>query len=320
VRRLLRMLWVPNVLARLRLSRRERTAALIGALGYAWALVVATPTGCRAILKPSAEDQQPYAPPGDSDHGDLKTMLRRVKDWPPSRDDSERECWRGMALWKDRAPTVRGRGPSNGSSVTHWVTETVNDEVYFGRYTFDLSYLLEPGTGAIGFWHAAQESENTRLIERIPPPPPGPPGWRVIQPGQCVFAKEEPADAEGTIGRFLIELPAHARVLIETVTSTRGPNTTFERLTFNGKEVAHEPIPEATEERGPDFREFYYRTGEAGRYALTKHIPHNFHDDAVQSKKRLRYSLMVVWGETGFTESCTDPLGDLSCLGDKDDD
>jgi hypothetical protein len=301
-----------------RLSRRGRTAVLIGGIGYVWSLALVFRPACSAILKPSAQDQQLYAPPGDSSHGDLKTMLRRVKDWPASRDDSERECWRGMALWKDTAPLVRGRGPSNGSSVTHWVTETVNDEVYFGRYTFDLSYLVEPGTGAIGFSHAAQDGENTRLIERIPPPPPGPPGWRVIQPGQCVFAKEEPADAEGTIGRFLIELPANALVHIETMTSTRGPDTTFERLTFNGKEAAREPIPGT--ETGPGFREFYYRTGEAGRYAVTKHIPPNFHQDAAQSKERLRYSLMVVWGETGFTESCTRPTKDLSCLGEKNDD
>ena len=289
-----------------RLSRRGRTAVLIGGIGYAWSFALVFRPACSAMIKPSAEDQQPYAPPGDSSHGDLKTMLRRVKDWPASRDDSERECWRGMALWKDTAPLVRGRGPSNGSSVTHWVTETVNDEVYFGRYTFDLSYLVEPGTGAIGFSHAAQDGENTRLIERIPPPPPGPPGWRVIQPGQCVFAKEEPADAEGTIGRFLIELPANALVHIESELSGR--------LSLGGKEAAHEPIP------GAEMGGFHYRTSDSGRYAITMHRPPGSDRDSARPQERLRYSLMVVWGETEFTRSCTNPAGDLSCLGDEDDD
>ena len=71
-----------------RLSRRGRTAVLIGGIGYAWSFALVFRPACSAMIKPSAEDQQPYAPPGDSSHGDLKTMLRRVKDWPASRDDS----------------------------------------------------------------------------------------------------------------------------------------------------------------------------------------------------------------------------------------
>jgi hypothetical protein len=46
----------------------------------------------------------------------------------------------------------------------------------------------------------------------------------------------------------------------------------------------------------------------------------NFHQDAAQSKERLRYNLMIVWGETGFTESCTSSRDDLSCLGEQNDD
>jgi hypothetical protein len=297
------------------LSRVGKAAVVIGGLGYASSFLLVFPALYGAIFRPSAENQQPYEPPGDSDHGNLKVMSRRLRGWPSaSKNDDGPECWRGMALWKDRAPLVRGRGPSNGSKVTHWLTETVDHEVYFGRYTFDLAYLVEPGTGAIGFSHVAQEGENTRLIERIPPPPPGPPGWHAIQPGRCVFAKEEPADADGTIGRFLIDLPGQALIRIESELSRNELGPTFERLSFNDKEAAREPIP------GAEMGGFRYRTGQAGRYAVTIHRPTDSQHDGMERKERIRYSLMVVWGETGFTRSCTSPRDDLDCLGEKDDD
>ena len=50
-----------------RLSRRGRTAVLIGGIGYAWSFALVFRPACSAMIKPSAEDQQPYAPPGDSD-------------------------------------------------------------------------------------------------------------------------------------------------------------------------------------------------------------------------------------------------------------
>jgi len=158
-----------------RLSRRGRTAVLIGGIGYAWSLALVFRPACSAMLKPSAEDQQPYAPPGDSHYGDENAVFTRLKGWLPTfRRTRKHACWYGMAIWRDKGPLVRGRGPSNGANVTYWVTETINGQAFMARYSFDLSYLVEPGTGAIGFSHSAQHDENTRLIERIPPPTPGP--------------------------------------------------------------------------------------------------------------------------------------------------
>jgi hypothetical protein len=290
-----------------RLSRRGRTAVLIGGIGYAWSLALVFRPACSAMLKPSAEDQQPYAPPGDSHYGDENAVFTRLKGWLPTfRRTRKHACWYGMAIWRDKGPLVRGRGPSNGANVTYWVTETINGQAFMARYSFDLSYLVEPGTGAIGFSHSAQHDENTRLIERIPPPTPGPPGWRVIQPGQCVLARAEPSDTEGTTGRFLIDLPSKALVRIESELSGR--------LSLGGKETAHEPIP------GAEMGGFRYRTSESGRYAISMHRPPGSDRDSARPQERLRYSLMVVWGETEFTGSCTSPRDDLSCLGDEDDD
>jgi len=303
-----------------RLSRREQRLAVIGSIGFLWSLIVVTPAAFNAVLKPSAEEQRPYAPPGDTNEGDVKQILRRLDGVPNASGEDERNgCWNGMAIWAGSERLVRGRGPSNGSTVTYWATDTINTDVFFGRYTFDLSYLVEPGTGAIGFSHVVQDTRNTRLIERVPPPPPGPPGWRVIQPGECVFAKEQPPDADGAIGRFLIDLPGKARILIETEPSRIELGPIEERLAFDGREAVREPIPGA-EGTGIGFRQFHYRTEQAGRHSLTIQRPPDLPASGRDTKARLRYSLMVVWGENGFIRSCTSPSDDLTCPGVTDND
>ena len=304
------------------LSWPAKAAALLGAVGFAWAMLLVFPAAYSAVFKPSAEDQQPYEAPGGSSYGNDRKIFDRLSGVSPNAAENHKKpCWYGSAIWSDREPLVRGRGPSNGSNVTYWLAETIDNEVFVGRYSFNLSYLVEPGTGAIGFSHTAQDADNTRLIERIPPPPPGPPGWRMILPGQCVLAKEQPPDADGAIGRFLIDLPARVRVQIDRVTSSKKSGMLVERLSFNGKEAAREAIPGA--EEGPGYREFNYRTDQAGLYALTVHHSPYYQKDGPEGKERLRYSLMVAWGENGFTRSCSSPrydLSDLSCLGGTDND
>lgn len=65
---------------------------------------------------------------------------------------------------------------------------------------------------------------------------------------------------------------------------------------------------------------FYYRTEIPGRYAVTIHRPSDLPASGRDTKARLRYSLMVVWGENGFIRSCTSPSDDLTCPGVTDND
>ena len=294
----------------LQLSASGKRWVIIGCLGHAWALVVVMPAAYQAINKPSAEDQQPYEPPGSLHPGDIGMLASRLRGWPTASGKNDRKsCWSAESLWADERILVRGLGPSNGATVTAWVSETEDNEVFLGRYSYDLHYFAWVGTGPHGWLDVRQGARNTRFIERVPPPAPGPPGWRVIQPGQCVLAREKCGDEDETMGKFLIDLPAKQRIQIRTVTPFGHPEPTIERLSFNGKEAAHEPIP------GGEMGGFYYRSDQAGRYTLTIHRPPGLGNEKVECKEGTPFSVDVEWGEL-MNGSCTHPDEELTCLGD----
>ncbi len=299
-----------------KLSRNEKIALLVGAVGFAWTLKVVETGAIDAIHKPSAEDQKPYDIPGHTEEGDLALMWRRLKGWPTASGKGDKKaCWPGGdAVWLDRKPQVTGAGPRNGVTVTFWVSEAIDSEAFLGRYATDLWYRENLGTGAPGFSGSAQHGDNTRFIERIPPPKPGPPAWRVIMPGQCVFGDVRPLDDDGTVGKFLVDLPAQARVDISDSPDGEGKWVPLKkRLTFEGREATHVP-------RGPVWdNSYYYRTDAAGRYEVVIRRTDPRNAQQPEHGRWTRFSLIVTWGEGGGMYACGSPQISSNCFGEKND-
>ena len=175
-------------------------------------------------------------------------------------------------------------------------------------------YVVQAGTGAIGFSTAVQQGDNTRLIERISPPTPGPSGWRVILPGQCVFGTVKPLDDEGTIGKYLIDLPARTRVYLNSDSGGGKWVPWEERMTFEGSEAPHVPIEDASDDA------FYYRTSEAGRYAVTVRRTDAPKERTMEHGRWARFSLIVTLGEGGGMRGCSPPKYESNCFGEMNDD
>jgi hypothetical protein len=238
-----------------------KLALFVGTVGFAWAVVVVTPATFLLLDKPSTEDRKPFSVPGDTEYGDLGSIWARLSGIPKSE---RKPCWGGSADWHDHEPLVRGRGPRNGSTETFWIAKTINSQTFVGRYSLDVWYLIQASTGAGGFTSAIQTVENTRLIERFPPPPPGPPGWEPLQPGACLLREAKPLDDEGTVGKFVIDLPANTRIDEECASRHpygKGKFSVDCTLTQNGKEAPHVSVD-------PYGAGFYYKSEEAGQYEL----------------------------------------------------
>ena len=298
-----------------RLPMSTTLALLAGGLGFSWTVVMVAPAAIRAIDKPTAENQEPYGAPGDRAHGDVVQMSRRLKGWPTASGKGNRKpCWSGDAIWIDQEPLVRGAGPKHGTTATFWVSETVDKQVFLGRYSTDLWYQDQAGTGAIGFSTSVQQGDNTRFIERIPPPSPGPPGWRVILPGQCVFGNVKPLDDEGNVGKFLVDLPAGQRIYLHYSPGIEGKWVPLEkRLILNGKEAPHVLV----ELEGSDA--FFYRTEQAGRYAITVRRTDAREDRKATDDLWTRFYVAVTWGVGGGLIGCGPPDCDTNCLGEDND-
>jgi hypothetical protein len=287
---------------------------IVGALGFAWAFVVVMPAAVKMLDRPSAEDQEPYKTPGVMTYGDFAQIVRRMKGGPAMSVNKEDKfpCWGAHVIWQDQDTLVRGSGPKNGSTATFWIAQTVNSQVFLGRYSIDVWFLTQAGTGAIGFTTDIQQVENARLIERIPPPAPAPPGWRAILPGHCVLGEAKPIDDAGTVGRFLIDLPGKT-----TIFEKCGPESKWFPidcyLTYGGKEVTHVPIEGAMDGA------FYYQTQKAGRYELTVR-----RTDPLEARKPdrgqwARFSVMVTWGAgSGGTFGCGPAIDQSKCFGDNE--
>jgi hypothetical protein len=292
-----------------------KLAFAIGGVGYLWTLLCVAWPLMGVIWRPPALDQQPYEIPGDRAYGDVGEMHRRLRGWPVASHKTDRKpCFSGSAVCQDAEPLVRGRGPKNGSTATFWISKTVNDGAFLGRYVTDLWYLTQAGTGAIGFSRAIQHGDNTRLIERSPPPAPPPPGWRLLQRGQCAHADVRPLDDEGTIGRFVIDLPADEDMRISSGPEGKGkwvPVADF--LAFGGREVRH---VQSTDPATPDA--FHYRTEHAGRHELTIRRTDPPQERVSEGGWWTRYTVMVMWG--ACTYGCGFAMDGSECYeGNRDD-
>ena len=294
-----------------------KLALFIGAVGFAWAVVLVTPATFLLLGKPLAEKQKPYAVPGDTkEYGDWAQMSSRLKGLPAIPGKEAREsCWGASAIWRDQDLMVRGRGPRNGSTETFWVAETVNSEAFFGRYSVDLWYLEKTFRDAQGLRHEIQQADNTRLIERFPPPPPGPPGWEVLQPGDCVLREAKPVDDEGTVGRFVIDLPAKTKIFERCGSRDAYGKKRFPvecSMTRNGRGVTQ--ISVNTYGNG-----FDYQSEEGGRYEVVVR-----RSDPPEARKPdhgrwAEFYVMVTWGPGDDPVGCGPSLDQSNCFGEKID-
>ena len=282
-------------------TRLARNAALIaGALGWVWGLVLILSVFPSFLSR--FDNQEPYPV------GKLGDAFATVK--PVDRDLlgplADRARGRSVCdkMWFDRddGALIRGVGPSNGSSAPAWLTLTVGSHVVVARVTVDLWNGVGAGTGSLESSTSFIVATNLRVIERLPPPPPGPPGWRVIRPGECVLGNTEPQDALGVIGRFLVDLPGQRSVGIEFMPEANGryiPMT--ENLMLDGYDLSRSVDGER------------YRTARGGRYELVVRRTDN--PDAAQppGTRMQRYTISVAWGAP-ITSACAPPDPDSNCF------
>ena len=198
-------------------------------------------------------------------------------------------------LWLDEDDALlRGFGPKNGAHSVAWMTETIDGKVVTGRYNFDVWAGYEPGTGAFGFGHSNAWAGNLRLIERLPPPPLGPIGWKAIRPGECVRGSLSP-DASGVIGRYWIDLPAGRSVAVGASPSDHSPQgiCLSAELKIGDEAVncigAYYPCEVRISCR--------YHTPRAGHYKLAIYRTDNLGDVISDVDDRDKYHLGVTWGE-----------------------
>jgi hypothetical protein len=235
----------------------EYVALVVGALGWAWVLIqilgtVLTLERDRGAPNPAGEPQDAF------EH--IHPIYRELLSPSRTRLQGHGTC---SKMWFDHdAVLIRGIGPLNGSTAPVWLTLTVGSKVFVGRVTVDLWRGSAAGTGGLDSSYNYTVGDNLRLVERVPPPRPGPPGWRVIQPGECVLGSTEPQDSSGVIGRFLIDLPAQRSVGVRLRDEDEGDYVPMtEKLTLEEHDV-----PEVRVEQLKDDR---YQTERDGRYQLT---------------------------------------------------
>jgi hypothetical protein len=147
--------------------------------------------------------------------------------------------------WTDEDPIMmfNNHGPKNGTEFVFWKAFTLHGRTTLGRYIADLWTGVSIGSGgALGSRVAWCEVDNIRLIERLPPPQPAPPGFRTVVPGECVFANLEDSD-DRVVGRFWIELPAPRSVRLFTQVPYTTNAQLRERLTYDDLDVPDEMDP-----------------------------------------------------------------------------
>lgn len=229
---------------------------LIGALGLSFAgiqvaaLVLAFTLGRVGACKPIIESD------GKAKHGlALDVGLHEPNNdldelWGATlhnvRPGEKEGCF---AEWTDEEPIMMldSDGPKNGTEFVFWKAFTLHGKTSLGRYVADLWTGVSIGSGgALNSRSSWSKAGNIRLVERIPPPQPAPPGFRSILPGECVFGSLE-AKEDRVVGRFWIELPAPRNVRLFTQLPTEIDARLQERLTFDDLDV-----PEDIEVVGSD--------------------------------------------------------------------
>lgn len=288
-----------------------KLALFVGAMGFAWAGVLLTPATFLLLDKPSVEEQKPFLLPGTTAHGDLAQLWARLSGIPKSERES---CWGGDAAWQDHETVVRGRGPRNGSTEMFWISYTINSQSFLGRYSLDVWYLVQASTGAGGFTSAIQKVENARLIERFPPPPPAPPGWESLQPGACLLREAKPLDNDGTVGRFVIDLPANTDVFEGSASLYPYGKKWFpidHFVTRNGKEATHiTPDPDHSER-------FSYQSDEAGQYEIVVRRSDPHEAWRPDHGRWAKFYVTAIW--RGGRSGCGMAMDQSTCFGEKVD-
>jgi hypothetical protein len=207
-------------------------------------------------------------------------------------------CWVRWLDVDDVHP--RGNGPAGAVRAFGWMNQTIKGRPILGRYVLDAWHDREPSTGAIGFPRAYAAAGNVRLIERVRPAKPGPPGSTVLMPGQCAIGSLE-RDSKGIIGRYSVELPAGRSVAV-TVESNAHGACLWESLEFAGKEISCEGERDHCRVWG-DCR---YRIPRDGQYLLTLYRDAETDTAAEERRGEGYFCLAVAWGEVVF-DSCDLP-------------
>jgi len=279
----------------------QRAALVVGGIGWAWTVVQLLTTA--VTLK---RDKGPPYPMGEPDrafeqvHPVYRDLLGPLYD----RLGDHETC--GERWFGEDTVLIRGIGPRNGSTVPVWMTLTVGGKVFVGRAVIDVWRGLGAGTGGLESTHLFTNGANLRLVERMPPPKPGPPGLRVIRPGECVLGSTKPQDAFGVIGRFLIDLPAERLLRLSPMPDLEGEHVPKDfSLTLDGRTVPKVNMGE--------FKGDMYRTEHDGRYLLTVRRTDG-QDAGTDSKDAAtsdgipwpRYTVQVSWGEA-IGGACSPP-------------
>ena len=278
-----------------------KLAPIVGALGWAWGLLLILSV-FPSFLK-RFDDWQPF-PVGDlgGAFGSTKPVDRELLGPLAGRARARSVCSK-MWFERDDGALLRGSGPRNGTTAAAWLTLTTGSHVVVGRVAVDLWNVVGMGTGGLESVTSSIVGGDLRLVERVPPPRPGPPGWRVIRPGECVLGSTQPQDASGVVGRFLIDLPAHEWIGVGITPEIGACHIPFtENLMLDDRDLSMSPE-----------RERYWTERDA-RYQIVIHA--GTPDDTCTSPKRSQhYSLTVKWGRW-ITGTCFPPDEDSDCFGE----
>jgi hypothetical protein len=279
----------------------EYLLLVVGGLGWIWGLILILWT----VLTLERGDRTAY-PAGEPQDAfeHIHPIYRELLSPSGTRLQGHGTCY---SMWfNEDAVLIRGIGPMNGSTAPLWLTMTVGGQVFIGRVTVDLWRGTAAGTGGLDSSYNYTVGDNIRLVERVPPPQPGPPGWRVIRPGECVLGSTEPQNAAGVIGRFLIDLPANRTINIGLLGELVGDFVPLVAdLALDGKSP-----PTVFE---GEFKGDHYRTERDGRYQLT--VRRTDTPDASQATgtRWRRYTVEVDWGAP-IGGSCEPPDGKSDCF------
>jgi hypothetical protein len=209
-----------------------------------------------------------------------------------------------VAKWTDEDPIMmlNNDGPKNGTEFVFWKAFTLHGKTTLGLYVADLWTGVSIGSGgALNSRSAWSEAANVRLVERMPPPQPAPPGFRAILPGECVLDSLDERE-DRVVGRYWIELPAD-RIVTIFPQGPDGPSAEMKvRLTFQDVEV-----PEHLEFNGIErYSLGHFEIHHQGYHKITivrVDPPDTVSPDLIDHKN---YTLQVYWGKD-LSRECYPP-------------